>query len=127
MVVRNGCVNGFRPHACGVDIRAIIGIKVLMFQTPRVWGGSERIVSLGFTKVSDPTRVGWITGHRPDSPRIAFRPHACGVDTLTHVGTWSVLISDPTRVGWIDWAAVFVAVVTFQTPRVWGGFRWSFA
>ena len=93
-------LSDFRPHACGVDPVACLDILR--------------------TRVSDPTRVGWIKWYMTlrifeafQTPRVwggcniqtyvyfnTFRPHACGVDHPD--GNW--LRNDD-----------------FQTPRVWGG------
>ena len=55
--------------------------------------------------VSDPTPVGWIVGRRSALTGKSFRPHACGVDGHQFMRF--------TRA---------VGRITFQTPRLWGGF-----
>ena len=52
---------GFRPHACGVDPEVFGSIPHVLFQTPRLWGGSQSANAKPVSVISDPTPVGWIS------------------------------------------------------------------
>ncbi len=118
-------LNGFRPHACGVDGTVRVRRSRRVFQTPRLWGGF--LLALVFRNgfISDPTPVGWITTLDHAYDVVSFRPHACGVDQLGFEPRTDSLFSDPTPVGWIKIAYTVCNGNNFQTPRLWGGWGCS--
>ncbi len=59
-------------------------IEVIIFQTPRVWGGVDMLPGTRHGNVSDPTRVGRGSWPLPPGRLPSFRPHACGEGRLLH-------------------------------------------
>ncbi len=88
------------PRLWGRSERERLQDELDGFQTPRLWGGCVQASGEARRRLSDPTPVGWINQPTPSDVSTDFRPHACGVDNIemTHL-----------------------VLTRFQTPRLWGG------